>query len=114
MTPNVDPAGASVLDPNPGVVSLNVSALFLWTGGYPDRAYNRAAEAIALAQKLNHPYSLTYAQFHSGLLNMWLRNYEIARTAPKPYWNSPRHTVSKFGARLAPVCVVPPWSTPER
>jgi tetratricopeptide (TPR) repeat protein len=60
-------------------VGLNVSALFLWTGGYPDRAYNRAAEAIALARKLNHPYSLTYAQFHNGLLNMWLKNYEIAR-----------------------------------
>jgi predicted ATPase len=65
--------------PNPGVVSLNVSALFLWAGGYPDRAYNRGAEATALARKLNHPYSLTYAQFHNGLLNMWLRNYEIAR-----------------------------------
>jgi predicted ATPase len=25
------------------------------------------------------PYSLTYAQFHNGLLNMWLRNYKIAR-----------------------------------
>jgi tetratricopeptide (TPR) repeat protein len=67
------------IGPNPGVVGLNVSALFLWTGGYPDRAYNRAAEAIALARKLNHPYSLTYAQFHHGLLNMWLKNYEIAR-----------------------------------
>jgi predicted ATPase len=67
------------IGPNPGVVSLNVSALFLWAGGYPDRAYNRAAEAIALARKLNHPYSLTYAQFHNGLLNMWLRNYEDAR-----------------------------------
>ena len=67
------------IGPNPGVVSLNVSALFLWAGGYPDRAYNRAAEAIALAQRLNHPYSLTYAHFHNGLLNMWLRNYENAR-----------------------------------
>jgi predicted ATPase len=65
------------IGPNPGVVSLNVSALFLWIAGYPDRAYNRAAEAIALA--LNHPYSLAYAQFHNGLLNMWLRNYKIAR-----------------------------------
>jgi predicted ATPase len=72
------PARRLGIGPDPGVVSLNVSALFLWIGGYPDRAYDRAAEAIALARKLNHPYSLTYAQFHSGLLNMWLRNYEIA------------------------------------
>jgi adenylate cyclase len=73
------PARRIGIGPNTGVVALNVSALFLWTGGYPDRAYNRAAEAIALARKLNHPYSLTYAQFHNGLLNMWLKNYEIAR-----------------------------------
>ncbi len=73
------PARRLGIGPDPGVMSLNVSALFLWIGGYPDRAYNRAAEAVALARKLNHPYSLTYAQFHNGLLNMWLRNYEIAR-----------------------------------
>ena len=73
------PARGLGVGPNPTVVGLNVSALFLWAGGYPDRAYNRAAEAIALAQRLNHPYSLTYAQFHQGLLNMWLRNYEIAQ-----------------------------------
>ena len=68
---------------NPGVVGLTVSALFLWMRGYPDRASQRAADAILLAQKLNHPYSLTYAQFHHGLLNMWLKNYEIARESGK-------------------------------
>jgi predicted ATPase len=67
------------IGPDPGVVCLAVSALFLWTGGYPERAYARATDSIALAQELNHPYSLTYAQFHTGLLNMWLKNYEIAR-----------------------------------
>ena len=75
------PARRLGIGPNPAVVGLNASALFLWTGGYADRAYNRAAEAIALARKLNHPYSLTYAQFHNGLLNMWLKNYEIARNS---------------------------------
>ena len=45
---------------------------------------------------------------------MWLRNYEIARDQrTKPCWNSPRRTGSKFGVRLAPACLVPPWSTPE-
>jgi predicted ATPase len=67
------------IGPDPGVIGLTVSALFLWAGGYPDRAYDRAADSITLAQKLNHPYSLTYAEFHNGLLNMWLRNYEIAQ-----------------------------------
>jgi tetratricopeptide (TPR) repeat protein len=32
-----------------------------------------------LARKVNHPYSIGYALFHNGLLNMWLKNYEIAQ-----------------------------------
>jgi predicted ATPase len=63
----------------PAVVSLTVSALFLWMLGYPDRAYKRAADSILLARKVNHPYSIAYTLFHNGLLNMWLRNYEVAR-----------------------------------
>ncbi|HKY56251.1 MAG TPA: hypothetical protein VJM08_18175, partial [Anaerolineales bacterium] len=64
---------------NPGVICLTVSALFLWMLGFPDRAYKRATEGIMLARKLKHPYSITYALFHHGLLNLWLRNYEIAQ-----------------------------------
>jgi predicted ATPase len=64
------------LGTNPGVISLTVSALFLWMIGYPARARKRAADAIALARKMNHPYSITYAQFHNGLLNLWLGNVE--------------------------------------
>ena len=67
------------IGPNPGVAGLAISALFLWAAGYPDRAYKRGADAVALAQRLNHPYSLTYAQFHNALLNMWLKNFAIAR-----------------------------------
>jgi tetratricopeptide (TPR) repeat protein len=63
---------------NSAVVGLAVSAFFLWMRGFPDRAHSNATESIVLAQQLNHPYSLTYAQFHHGLLNMWLRNPEIA------------------------------------
>lgn len=64
---------------NPGVTSLTVSALFLWMLGFPDRAASRAADGISLARKMKHPYSLTYALFHHGLLNLWLRNYAIAQ-----------------------------------
>lgn len=67
------------LGTNTGVVGLTVSALFLWMLGYPDRAYKRSSDSILLAQKLNHPYSITYALFHNGLLNVWLKNFEIAQ-----------------------------------
>jgi predicted ATPase len=67
------------LGTNPGVVSQTVSALFLWMLGYPDRAQKSAADSVLLARHIGHPYSLTYAQFHDGLLNIWLRNFGIAQ-----------------------------------
>jgi adenylate cyclase len=66
------------LGSNPGVIARTVSSLFLWILGYPDRAQRRAAEGITLAQRLNHPYSLAYTHFHTGLLYQWLRNPEVA------------------------------------
>ena len=44
-------------------------ALTLWTLGYPDQALTHSQEAVALARKLAHPFSLAYmltmaAQFH--------------------------------------------------
>jgi predicted ATPase/class 3 adenylate cyclase len=58
---------------NPGVVAFNISAFFLWMLGFPDRAIERANEAIALAKKLEQPYSMAYALFHAGMLYRWLR-----------------------------------------
>jgi tetratricopeptide (TPR) repeat protein len=57
---------------DPGVPCLTTSALLLWMLGYPDRARERADRAIALAQRLDHPYSAAYAAFHMGLLHLWL------------------------------------------
>ena len=61
---------------NPGVVAFNISAFFLWMLGFPDRALERANAAVALAKKLEQPYSLAYALFHAGVLHHWLRKPE--------------------------------------
>jgi tetratricopeptide (TPR) repeat protein len=47
--------------------------------GLPDRARKRAGEAVGLALKLDHPFSKCYAQFHYGLLQLWLGNPEIVQ-----------------------------------
>ena len=57
----------------PGVASYIASALLLWGLGYPDQALQRANEAMHLAKKVKHPYSLAYALFHTGLLRFWRR-----------------------------------------
>jgi predicted ATPase/class 3 adenylate cyclase len=62
-----------------GVVALNVSALLLWMVGFPERALERAYKALALARRLNHPYSLAYALFHAGVLHLWRREAELAQ-----------------------------------
>ncbi len=66
---------------NSGVIGLNVSALMLWMVGFPERALDRATNAVALARKLKHPYSLAYALFHAGVLHLWRREAELAQEA---------------------------------
>src|SRR5205085_8784619 len=44
----------------------------------PDRALDRANDAIALSRRLNHPSSMAYALFHTGLLHLWRREAELA------------------------------------
>jgi predicted ATPase/class 3 adenylate cyclase len=60
------------LGANPGVVSLTASGLCLWMAGQPERGRKRVGEAVALARKLEHPFSLAYGLFHFGLINLWL------------------------------------------
>jgi predicted ATPase len=71
-------AGRFQLGNNPGVVCLTTSALVLWMLGFPDRARDRADDAIGLSRRLNHPWSLAYAQFHAGLIDLWKRENELA------------------------------------
>jgi predicted ATPase len=64
---------------NPGVACFTTSALVLWMLGFPDRALKRANEAVALANRLNHPFSLAYALFHTGLLHLWRREADLVQ-----------------------------------
>jgi predicted ATPase len=70
--------GRFQLGNNPGVVCLSTSALLLWMLGFPDRARERANEAIALSKRLNHPSSMAYAEFHAGLIRLWIRENDLA------------------------------------
>jgi len=84
---------------NPGVTSYTTSALCLWMLGFPDRALKLTDDAILLANKLNHPFSVAYALFHTGLLHLWRGDgemvlqrseeaLEIARKHEFQIWNA--------------------------
>jgi predicted ATPase len=66
------------LGPNPGVAARAISGLLLWIFGYPETAEERAASAVELAARLDHPYSLAYAGFHVGLLELWGGRFRAA------------------------------------
>ena len=68
------------LGPSSGVTSYTTSALLLWVVGSPDRAAERAETALELAGQLNHPFTLAYARFHVGLLDLWRRDYELVHS----------------------------------
>jgi adenylate cyclase len=59
---------------DPGAVCLIRLALALWHLGYPDQARQRCAEAIALARKLGHPFTLAYVLIFAAWLHNDLRD----------------------------------------
>ena len=46
---------------DPKVTCLSNAALALWNLGYPDQALRKSHEALTLARKLSHPFSLAFA-----------------------------------------------------
>jgi predicted ATPase/class 3 adenylate cyclase len=63
---------------DPGVACSITSALILWMLGSPDTAIQRANDAIELAKRIYHPFSIAYATFHTGLIYLWTRQAGLA------------------------------------
>ncbi|MFN2179931.1 MAG: ATP-binding protein, partial [Candidatus Promineifilaceae bacterium] len=64
---------------SPGIVCYTASALYLLWLGLPDKAIKRAEKAVELATRLEHPYTKTYAYFHTGILFMWYGDLQRAQ-----------------------------------
>lgn len=60
------------------VDSLGHCAFALWALGYPDRAQDKGATAIALARRINHPFSLCSAMNWNTYLHYFRREPERA------------------------------------
>ncbi|HEY3129894.1 MAG TPA: protein kinase, partial [Acidobacteriota bacterium] len=61
-----------------GVNTKSQNARTLWLLGYPDQAVVSTAEAIALAEKISHPFSLAFALMFDGKAHQLRR--EVQRT----------------------------------
>jgi predicted ATPase/class 3 adenylate cyclase len=63
----------------PGVVCYTTSAFFLMILGFPDSGLKRANEALEIARQLNHPFTMAYTLFHTGVLHMQRRELDVAQ-----------------------------------
>jgi predicted ATPase len=64
---------------DPAVVCLSIVAMTLWHLGYPDQALYRVHEALALAQELDHPFSLAWALTYAAVLHQYRREGRLAQ-----------------------------------
>ncbi len=64
-------SGRFRLGPSAGVTAGTTAAFMHWLMGYPDRAVERASEALRRAEQLEHPFTLAYALYHVGYLDLW-------------------------------------------
>ena len=62
-----------------GVACLAFSAWALWHLGYPDQALRRSHEALALAQRLSHPHSLTLAHYFTAAIHQFRREVQAVQ-----------------------------------
>ncbi|SOE85471.1 adenylate/guanylate cyclase [Burkholderia sp. YR290] len=65
---------------DPGIVRcLNMAAWSLWCLGYPDQANRRSQEALALARKMSHPFSLARCLVFTAELNYLKGETQLTR-----------------------------------
>lgn len=62
-----------------GVACLSRMAQALWFLGYPDQALKRGHEALTLAQKLPHPFSLAFALYFAAVVYQYRREGQAAQ-----------------------------------
>ena len=72
-------AHAVLYGQDPGVSCLCRASHVLWFLGYPDQALARTQEALALAEKRGHPYSLAYALNSAVILHQLRREVDATQ-----------------------------------
>jgi predicted ATPase len=70
---------AFVFGQDPGMAARAYASHALWLLGYPSQALKRGEEALALAQRLAHPYSLIFALLSATWLHQFRREARLVR-----------------------------------
>jgi predicted ATPase/malonyl CoA-acyl carrier protein transacylase len=65
---------AHIYGHDPGFCARTVGAWSDWLLGYPDTALARVNDGLALAERVNHPFSLALARVHASILHQFRRD----------------------------------------
>jgi predicted ATPase len=91
--------GAPSFGLDAGLICLSFGAWTLWQLGYPDQALKRGNEALALAQRLSHPFSLAFAGIWLGVVHQYRLEARAAqKTAEDAIALCAEHGFSEYSA----------------
>ncbi|MCY1198769.1 TOMM system kinase/cyclase fusion protein [compost metagenome] len=77
--PRQHPTHAALYGQDPGVRGLCYLTWVLWYLGFPVQASKKAQEALALAQKASHPFSLARALVFTAEMHQYRNEVQLAR-----------------------------------
>jgi class 3 adenylate cyclase/predicted ATPase len=72
-------ASAFLYGQDAGMVCSSQAAAILWILGYPDQGLARSQEAVALAQQIAHPFSLSFALSFAAVFHQLRRDRHTAQ-----------------------------------
>jgi predicted ATPase len=89
---------------DPGVCARVSNGFALWALGYPDQALDRSRDAVVLAEKLAHPFSLALAEFYKALIYQFRRDAALTqRHAEAAMAITAENDFVQFGAQASVV-----------
>jgi predicted ATPase/class 3 adenylate cyclase len=77
--PSAQGANRFRLGPHSGVSARVASGLLLWQAGRLDEAKARVRDALTVAEAAQHPYSVAYAVWHNGFLELSRGEFAASR-----------------------------------
>jgi predicted ATPase len=76
--PQQHPTHVALFGVDIGVFALSYMSHTLWGLGYPEQAVQRSNEALALAQEIQHPFSIALARAYAAMLHQFRQEPLIA------------------------------------
>ena len=105
-------AHALLYGQDPGVICLSTLARTLWALGYPDKARQSLQESLALARRLSHPFSLSFALYFAAVVYQYLQEGQTTQEHAEALMAL--STEQGFAQRLAQGRILLGWALVEQ